>query len=43
MSTHIIRAESFVCHAPITVSVVNAFGSMTEHVAAFVHLNDEDI
>ena len=42
MSTHIIRAESFVCRAPIAVPVVNAFGSMAERVAVFVRLTDAD-
>jgi D-galactarolactone cycloisomerase len=42
MSTHIIRAESFVCRAPIAVPVVNAFGAMAERVAVFVRLTDAD-
>jgi D-galactarolactone cycloisomerase len=42
MSTRIIRAESFVCRAPIAVPVVNAFGAMAERVAVFVRLTDED-
>ncbi|RYI25706.1 MAG: mandelate racemase/muconate lactonizing enzyme family protein, partial [Acetobacteraceae bacterium] len=42
MSTRIIRAESFVCRAPIAVPVVNAFGSMAERVAVFVRLTDAD-
>jgi L-alanine-DL-glutamate epimerase-like enolase superfamily enzyme len=42
MATRIIRAESFVCRAPIAVPVVNAFGSMAERVAVFVRLTDAD-
>ncbi|WP_431271067.1 mandelate racemase/muconate lactonizing enzyme family protein [Dankookia sp. P2] len=39
---HIIRAESFICRAPIDTPVVNAFGAMTERVAVFLRLTDAD-
>ena len=42
MATRILRAECFVCRAPIAVPVVNAFGSMAERVAVFVRLTDAD-
>ena len=42
MSARIVRAESFVCRAPVAVPVVNAFGSMAERVAVFVRLTDAD-
>jgi len=38
----IVRAESFIYRAPITVPVVNAFGAMTERVAVFIRLTDAD-
>ncbi|WP_200306100.1 enolase-like domain-containing protein [Paracraurococcus ruber] len=42
MTTRIVRAESFVCRAPIETPVVNAFGSMAERVAVFIRLTDAD-
>ena len=42
MTTRIVRAESFVCRAPIAVPVVTAFGAMAERVAVFVRLTDAD-
>ena len=42
MTTRIIRAESFVCRAPIETPVVNAFFAMTERVAVFIRLTDAD-
>jgi D-galactarolactone cycloisomerase len=42
MSTRIVRAESFVCRAPIEVLVVNAFGAMLERVAVFLRLTDAE-
>ncbi len=38
----IVRAECFVCRAPIENPVINAFGSMAERVAVFVRLTDAD-
>ena len=38
----IVRAECFVCRAPIEHPVINAFGSMAERVAVFVRLTDAD-
>ncbi|NOG70029.1 mandelate racemase/muconate lactonizing enzyme family protein [Roseicella sp. DB1501] len=40
MTEHIVRAEAFVCRAPIAVPVVNAFGAMAERVAVFLRLTD---
>ncbi|RAI57974.1 mandelate racemase/muconate lactonizing enzyme family protein [Roseicella frigidaeris] len=40
MTDPIIRAEAFVCRAPIAVPVVNAFGAMAERVAVFLRLTD---
>jgi L-alanine-DL-glutamate epimerase-like enolase superfamily enzyme len=42
MVAAIVRAECFVCRAPIDSPVVNAFGSMAERVAVFVRLTDAD-
>lgn len=42
MSARIVRAESFVCRAPIAVPVVNAFGAMQERVAVFIRLTDAE-
>lgn len=42
MTTTIIRAESFVCRAPIETPVVNAFGALTERVAVFLRLTDAE-